>query len=75
MRWSLMTMANRLVEEQAHSLEFRNHWDHRLVGLESVILGERNLGQEALEIVISGYATPGEAEGGFRRQMEDLIRA
>jgi exosortase len=55
-------------------LRIRDHWDYRLVGLESVILGERNLGQQSLEIVIFGYATPAEAEGAFRRQMEDLIR-
>jgi len=61
-------------------------WDNRLVGLESgdrnnrlvrlesVLLGERNLGQQTLELVISGYNTPEEAEGALRRQMEDLIR-
>ena len=32
------------------------------------------IGQQTLEIVIFGYATPGEAEGAFRRKMEDLIR-
>ena len=52
----------------------RDHWDHRLVGLESVLLGERNLGQQTLEIVISGYTTPEEAEGALRRQMEALIQ-
>ena len=39
-----------------------DHWDDRLVGLESVLLGERNLGQQTLEIVISGYASPEKAE-------------
>jgi hypothetical protein len=38
-------------------LRVRDHWDDRLVGLESVFLGERNLGQQTLEIVISGYFT------------------
>jgi exosortase len=52
----------------------RDYWDHRIVGLESVLLGERNLGQQVLEIVISGYATPEKAEAALRRQMEDLIR-
>jgi exosortase len=55
-------------------LRIRDHWDDRLVGLESVLLGERNLGQQTLEIVISGYATSQEAEGALRRQMENLIR-
>ena len=51
-------------------------WDPwtRLARLESVLLGERNLGQQTLEIVISGYATPEEAEGALRRQMEALIQ-
>ena len=48
--------------------------NNRLVRLESVLLGERNLGQQTLEIVISGYASPEKAEAALRRQMEDLIR-
>jgi hypothetical protein len=52
----------------------RDNWDDRLVGLESVLLGERNLGQQTLEIVISGYASPKKAEAALRRQMEDFIR-
>jgi len=55
-------------------LRIRDHWDDRLVGLESVLLGERNLGQQSLEIVIFGYTTPQEAEVALRRQMESLIR-
>jgi hypothetical protein len=55
-------------------LRIRDHWDDRLVGLESVLLGERNLGQQTLEIVIFGYATPQEAEVALRRQMDSLIR-
>ena len=47
-------------------LRIRDHWDDRLVGLESVLLGERNLGQQSLEIVIFGYATPQEAEVALR---------
>ena len=39
-----------------------------------MLIGERNLGQQILEIVISGYATPEEAEGALRRQMESLIQ-
>lgn len=49
-------------------------WDHRIIGLESVLFGERNLGQQSLEIVISGYATPEEAEGALRRELETLIQ-
>jgi hypothetical protein len=52
----------------------RDNWDDRLVGLESVLLGERNLGQQTLEIVISGYATSQEAEGALRHQIENFIR-
>jgi exosortase len=55
-------------------LRIRDHWDDRLVGLESVLLGERNLAQQTLEIVIFGYRNPQEAEAALRRQMEDLIR-
>jgi exosortase len=52
----------------------RDHWDNRLIGLESVVLGERNLGQQSLEVVICGYASPEEAERALRRQMEVLIQ-
>ena len=55
-------------------LRVRDNWDDRLVGLESVLLGERNLGQQTLEIVIAGYATSQDAEGALRRQMEHLVR-
>jgi exosortase len=50
------------------------HWDDHIIGLESVLFGERNLGQQTLEIVISGYATPEQAEGALRRQMATLIQ-
>jgi exosortase len=52
----------------------RDHWDDRLIGLESVLLGERNLGQQVLEIVMFGYATSQEAEAALRRRMADLVR-
>ena len=55
-------------------LRIRDHWDDRLVGLESVLLGERNLAQQTLEIVVFGYSTSEEAENALRRQMESLIR-
>ena len=51
----------------------RDQWDDRLVGLESVILWERNLAQQTLEIVVFGYSTPEEAEASLRRQTSDLI--
>jgi hypothetical protein len=61
-------------------------WNNRLAGLESsdrsnlfvrfesVLLGQRNLAQQTLEIIIFGYATHQEAEDALRRQMENLIR-
>jgi hypothetical protein len=60
--------------KSGEQLRMRDNWDDRLVGLESVLLGERNLGQQTLEIVISGYASPEKAEAALRRQMEDFIR-
>jgi hypothetical protein len=60
--------------KSGEQLRMRDHWDDRLVGLESVLLGERNLAQQTPEIVIFGYATSQEAEGALRRQMEKLIR-
>jgi exosortase len=41
---------------------------------ESVLLGERNLGQQVLEIVISGCDTPEHAEAAFRREIGAMIR-
>jgi len=60
--------------KSGEQLRMRDNWDDRLIGLESVLLGERNLGQQTLEIVISGYATSQEAERALRHQMESLIR-
>jgi exosortase len=60
--------------EAGEPLRIRDHWDSRLVAVESVLLGERNLGQQTLEIVILGYSTPEEAEGALRRQMGNLIK-
>ncbi len=37
-------------------------------GLQSVLLGERNLAQQTLEIVITGCATPADAEALLRRE-------
>jgi hypothetical protein len=52
----------------------RDHWDRHIVRLESVLLGERNLGQQVLEIVIFGYNSPEKAEAALRQQMDRLIR-
>jgi hypothetical protein len=60
--------------EAGEPLRIRDHWDSRLVAVESVLLGERNLGQQTLEIVILGYSTPEEAQGALRRQMGNLIK-
>jgi hypothetical protein len=45
-----------------------------LARFETVLLGERNLGQQVLEIVIFGYATPQEAEAALRRDVEAMIQ-
>jgi hypothetical protein len=60
--------------EARKPLRTQDHYDDRLTGLESVLLGERNLGQQTLEIVIFGYSTPEQAEGALRRQMGNLIK-
>jgi hypothetical protein len=49
--------------------------NNRLVRLESVLLGERNLGQQTLEIVVAGYATSQQAEHALRCEMENLIHS
>jgi exosortase/archaeosortase family protein len=41
--------------------------------LRSVLLGERNLAQQTLEVVISGYDRPEEAETAFRHEIVTLI--
>jgi exosortase len=60
--------------KSGEQLRIRDHLDNRLVGLESVLLGERNLAQQTLEIVIFGYATSQEAESALRYQMQNLVR-
>jgi exosortase len=42
--------------------------------LRSVLLGERGLAQQTLEVVISGYETQAEAEAAFRREIPTLIK-
>ena len=57
---------------QAEQYAVRTDWN-RMEGLESVLLGERNLGQQTLEIVVAGSPTAEEAEASLRRQAESLI--
>jgi hypothetical protein len=45
----------------------------QLTGLRSVLLGERSLAQQTLEIVISGYENQAEAETAFRREIATLL--
>jgi exosortase len=47
---------------------------NRFARLELVLRGERNLGQQVLEIVITGYHTPEEAETAFRQHVEAMIQ-
>jgi hypothetical protein len=46
---------------------------NQLTRLRSVLLGERGLGQQTLEIVVSGYENQAEAESAFRREMVEFI--
>ncbi|MDP9291587.1 MAG: archaeosortase/exosortase family protein, partial [Verrucomicrobiota bacterium] len=41
----------------------------RMDGLQMVLDGERNVGQQVLEVAISGYATMAEAEAALRRRL------
>jgi hypothetical protein len=45
----------------------------RFSRLRSVLLGQRNLAQQTLEIVISGYDSHQKAESAFRREIVTLI--
>jgi exosortase len=45
----------------------------QLTRLRSVLLGQRNLGQQTLEIVISGVENQQKAEAAFRREVVTLI--
>jgi hypothetical protein len=49
-----------------------NDWE-RLFRLESVLRGERNLAQQALEVFISGYDTPEKAEAALYREIGAMI--
>jgi exosortase len=59
--------------ESAAGPKLRLHWD-RCAKFESVLHGQRNLGQQVLELVMSGNATAEQAESALRRQVENLIR-
>lgn len=45
----------------------------RFAKLRSVLLGQRNLGQQTLEIVMTGYGSSDQAEAAFRREIVRLI--
>jgi exosortase len=45
----------------------------RFAKLRSVLLGQRNLAQQTLEIVVSGCDSPEQAESAFRREIVKLI--
>jgi exosortase len=51
----------------------RDEWN-QFAKLESVLLGQRNLGQQVLEIVIFGYNKPEEAETALRHDVETMIQ-
>ena len=54
-------------------LRIQDKWDWP-ARFESVRLGERNLGQQVLEIVISGCDTPEHAAAAFRREIGAMIQ-
>jgi exosortase len=51
----------------------RAGWN-RFVGLDSVLRGERNLGQQVLELVLVGYESEAEAEAALRARLPQFIR-
>jgi hypothetical protein len=50
-----------------------DQWN-RSAKLRSVLLGQRNLAQQTLEVVVSGYDRPEQAETAFRREIASLIQ-
>jgi exosortase len=52
---------------------FQDKWT-RFARLESVVLGDRNLGQQVLEIVVSGYDKPEEAEAALRKEIAAMVQ-
>lgn len=59
--------------QDRHVARERVDWG-RMDGLQMVLDGERNLGQQVLEIAVSGYATIAEAEAAVRRRLAVLIK-
>jgi exosortase len=59
--------------KQPERPRIRDEWN-QFAKLESVLLGERNLGQQVLEIVIFGYNKPEEAEAALCRDVEAIIQ-
>jgi exosortase/archaeosortase family protein len=59
--------------KQPDQNRIQDEWT-RFAKLESVFLGERNLGQQVFEVVISGYNKPEEAEAAFRRDIGAMIQ-
>jgi exosortase len=59
--------------KSAASPKLRLDWD-RFAKFESVLRGERNLGQQVLELVIFGNTSAEQAESALRHQIENLIR-
>jgi exosortase len=52
----------------------QDKWTH-LARLESVLLGDRNLGQQVLEIVLTGYDKPEEAEAALRKELPAMVQS
>jgi exosortase len=65
------TWQDRTLEEKSQT--FRKDWG-RMVGLESVWRGERNLGQRVLEVIVSGYKSSAEAEREVRARLARWIK-
>jgi len=59
--------------KQPERSRIRDEWN-QFAKLESVLLGERNLGQQVLEIVVFGYNKPEEAEAAFCCDVEAMIQ-
>ena len=59
--------------EQPDRPRIAKEWT-RFARLELVLRGKRNLGQQVLEIVISGYSTAEEAEAALRRDVQVMIQ-
>ena len=52
--------------------QLEDSWS-QLTRLRSVLLGKRRLGQQTLELAVSGYDNPEQAEAAFRREIVKLI--